>query len=132
MAFLLDTDWAIHALNGQEMAGRTLRHLRNARIEVSIVTIAELYEGAFRSPNPQAQLMNIRHFLSAYRRRPIDDSVAETFAEVRSTLRRRGALIPDPDLVIAATALVHDLTVLTSNTRHFQRVPDLKLYQIGP
>jgi predicted nucleic acid-binding protein len=51
------------------------------------------------------------------------------FAEVRSFLRRRGQLIPDFDLLIAATALHHDLTLLTFNRRHFLRVPDLKLYQ---
>ncbi|MER3559173.1 MAG: hypothetical protein C4336_06790 [Armatimonadota bacterium] len=53
------------------------------------------------------------------------------FAEIRAHLRRRGELIPDFDLLIGATALVHDLTVLTFNLRHFQRIPELKLYQPG-
>jgi predicted nucleic acid-binding protein len=43
----------------------------------------------------------------------------------------RGELIPDFDPLIGATALVHDLTVLTFNLRHFQRIPELKLYQPG-
>jgi predicted nucleic acid-binding protein len=38
-------------------------------------------------------------------------------------------LIPDVDLLIAATALEEDLTLVTRNTRHFERIPDLKLYQ---
>ncbi len=35
----------------------------------------------------------------------------------------------DADLLIAATALEHDLTLMTQNLRHFNRIPDLKLYQ---
>ncbi len=75
--------------------GQELRRLRGTRISTSIITVAELYDGAFKSANPQANLMNIRQFLSAYPRLPMDDAVAETFAEVRSTLRRQGMLISD-------------------------------------
>jgi predicted nucleic acid-binding protein len=53
----------------------------------------------------------------------------ERFAEVRSFLRHRGQLIPDFDLLIGATALHYELTLLTFSRRDFQRIPDLKLYQ---
>lgn len=53
----------------------------------------------------------------------------ERFAGIRGDLRRRGQLIPDLDLLIAATALHHDLTLLTRNVRHFDRIPELRLYQ---
>jgi predicted nucleic acid-binding protein len=53
----------------------------------------------------------------------------ERFAYLRAELRRRGQLFPDLDLLIAATALQHDLTLLTRNVRHFNRIPDLRLYQ---
>jgi predicted nucleic acid-binding protein len=53
----------------------------------------------------------------------------EHFAETRALLRRRGELIADFDLLIAATALHHDLTLLTFNLRHFERIPELRLYQ---
>jgi predicted nucleic acid-binding protein len=54
-----------------------------------------------------------------------------TFARTRAGLRARGILIPDLDLLIAATALEHDLTLLTRNRRHFDRITGLKLYQAG-
>ena len=44
-------------------------------------------------------------------------------------LRQQGQLIPDMDLFIASTALEYELTLLTRNVRHFERVPDLALYQ---
>jgi tRNA(fMet)-specific endonuclease VapC len=59
----------------------------------------------------------------------LNDPIMERFAEPRALLRRRVELIADFDSLIAATALHHDLTLLTFNLRHFERIPDLKLYQ---
>lgn len=53
----------------------------------------------------------------------------ELFARTRAGLRRQGMLIPDLDLLIAATALSFDLTLLTRNTRHFARIPHLRIHQ---
>lgn len=59
---------------------------------------------------------------------PVDRSVADRFAMVRAELRASGMLIPDMDLLIAATALTHDLTLVTGNMRHFDRVPGLRIH----
>ena len=59
----------------------------------------------------------------------VTDPIAEAFGKIRAGLRRQGNLIADMDLLIAATALVHDLTLLTGNTRHVARVPGLRLQQ---
>jgi tRNA(fMet)-specific endonuclease VapC len=59
----------------------------------------------------------------------LDDPIMESFAELRAFLRRRGLLIPDFDLLIGATALHYDLTLLTFNCRHFERMPGVRLYQ---
>lgn len=129
MRYLLDTDWIIQTLVGRGSAGRALRQLTPGQTAISLVSVAEIYEGAFGSPNPQGHLVTFRHFVSQYHLLLPDDPIAERFAEIRAFLRRRGDLIPDFDIMIAATALHHDLTVLTFNVRHFQRIPDLKLYQ---
>ncbi|MEA2583686.1 MAG: hypothetical protein QOF33_1771 [Thermomicrobiales bacterium] len=130
MPYLLDTDWLIEALKRREPAFGTLRRLTAGGVAISWVTVAEVYEGPFDSPNPQAQLSAIRHFLSGYRIFGLDDQIAERFAEIRADLRRRGELLADLDLLIAATALAYDLILLTLNRRHFERVPDLKLYRL--
>ncbi len=54
----------------------------------------------------------------------------ERFAEIRSLLRRQGEIISDFDILLGATALHYNLTVLTFNVRHLQRIPDLSLYQL--
>lgn len=53
----------------------------------------------------------------------------EIFGRTRFELRRRGQGIADLDLLIAATAVHHDLVLLTRNVRHFNRVPRLDIYQ---
>lgn len=53
----------------------------------------------------------------------------QRFAAIRAELRRTGRMISDLDIIIAATALQYDLTLLTFNRRHFERVTGLRLYQ---
>ena len=127
--YLLDTDWIIQALAKRQLALATLDRLASSRVYVSHVTLGEVYEGAFRSANPQAHLVNFRYFFAFYRLLGLSDPIMERFAETRAHLRRRGQGIADFDLLIAATALHHVLTLLTFNLRHFERVPELKLYQ---
>ena len=131
MAYLLDTDWAIDAFRRPEARSPRLRHIAPSRIGVSRATIAELYDGAFSSVDPQSRLTSIRHFLSPFRIIEIGDPIAEAFAELRAFLRRRGEGLANFDLLIAATALRHDLTLLTFNRRHFARVPGLRLWDGG-
>ena len=129
MAFILDADWVINALAGRRQAATVLDQLVPQGVTISWITVGEVYEGAFNSPNPQDHLSSLRQFLSPFRIVGVNDPVMERFAEIRSHLRRRGELIPDLDIMLAATALHYDLTVLTFNIRHFSRIPDLILYQ---
>jgi tRNA(fMet)-specific endonuclease VapC len=128
MAYLIDTDWAMNALAQSNPAASTLRRLVPLRLSGSLVSVAEMYDVAFHSPNPAAHLDRSRRFLSAFPTLGLNDQIAEPFAETRSFLRRRGMLISDLDLLIAATALHHDLTLLTFNVQHFRRVPDLRVF----
>ena len=128
MPYILDADWAVHTLAGRPPYVETLRRLEPEGLALSWVTVGEVYEGAFGLPNPQGHLASFRRFLKPLRILGLNDPIMEYFAEVRALLRRRGELIPDLDIIVGATALHHDLTVLT-NDRHFARIPDLKLYQ---
>ncbi|MGH2442840.1 MAG: type II toxin-antitoxin system VapC family toxin [Chloroflexota bacterium] len=125
---MLDADWVIDALAKNRRANETLKQLGSAGIGISVVTIGELYEGPFGTPRPDQNLASLREFLSLFIALDVTDPIMERFARIRHRLRRDGNLIPDFDLVIAATALELDLTVITFNVRHFERIPDLRLY----
>ena len=128
MKYLVDADWLIDAAAGRSTAVRTLDRLSGDGLAVSLVAVAEVYEGAFRTPQPEATLAEFREFLGDYAHLPLTDPIIERFARLRAALRRQGQLIPDMDLFIAATALEAELTLVTRNVRHFARIPELTLY----
>ena len=129
MRFLADTDYLIDASGGIPHAVKTLERLSADGVAISAVSLGEIFEGAFGFPDPPALLASYRRFLARFPVVPLSDPVMETFARLRKHLRDRGQLIPDFDLVIAATALHHDLELVTRNLRHFGRIPDLTIYK---
>jgi tRNA(fMet)-specific endonuclease VapC len=93
----------------------------------SSITLGELVYGAYRlGPRSDALLHRIEtRLLPNLPILPFDDAAARRYGEVRAQLERQGMPLGDADLRIAAIALTRDLTVVTANTRHFQRVPGL-------
>lgn len=108
---LIDTDVCIDHLQG-------LKRLpaRHAKLAYSVVTRAELLAG------PGEQLAAVRRMLAPLSELPVDRRIAERAAAVR-----RDCGLRLPDALIAGTALVHDLTLLTRNRADFRRVPELRL-----
>ncbi len=89
-----------------------------------------MYEAAFSSVNPDARIASLRAFLQPFQLLGVNEAIAIRFAEIRAYLRRQRQLISDFDILLGATALYYDLTVLTFNRRHFERIPDLRLYRV--
>jgi predicted nucleic acid-binding protein len=128
MRYLLDADWVINALAGKRGADTAVGDLSDAGIAIAATTVGEIYEGAFGAPDPVGHLAFLRTFLAPFQVIQLEDPVIERFARIRYQLRRQGSLIPDFDLLIAATALELDLIVLTFNVRHFERIDGIRLY----
>ena len=128
MKYLIDTDWTIQTLAGNTNAVSILEKLKPKDVAMSLVSVGEVYEGAFSYADPQAHLKIFRQFLTSFTLLNLNEPIMQRFAEIRSFLRRRGEIISDFDILIGATAIHHDLTLLTYNTRHFKRIPDLKFY----
>jgi tRNA(fMet)-specific endonuclease VapC len=128
--YLLDTDWIVDVLNGKEAAIQTVLELAPSGLAVSIITYGELYEGAAFAQNPEPALTGLRSFLKGKAILPLTQAVMERFAHIRGSLPRHvRQQIGDLDILIAATCLEHNLTLLTRNLKDFQQIPDLKLYQ---
>ena len=115
-------------LGGKKDAEEKIQRFDPDEIGISFVTVAEIYESAFHYANPQEHLQIFRSFLGNFQMLTLNLSIVEIFAEIRANLRRRGEIIPDLDMLIGATALHHNLTLLTFNTRHFKRIPHLQIY----
>ena len=127
MKYLVDTDWVIHYLNGDHSIRERLDEVRDEGVAVSIVTLAEVYEGVSQSPDAVAEELAFLRFLGGFEVLGLRDDICKLFGFERARLRSAGTLIGDFDLLIGCTAVVHDLTVLTNNRRHFERIANIEL-----
>jgi tRNA(fMet)-specific endonuclease VapC len=122
---LLDADWTISYLNGRPDAIALVTRLASHGVALSAVTCGEVFEGLLSEGAPRRR-DEFELFIQRFAVIGVDGEIARRYAEVRADLRPRGQLIPDNDIWIAATALTHDLTLVTRDG-HFARVPELKL-----
>jgi tRNA(fMet)-specific endonuclease VapC len=127
--YLIDTDWIIDALHEFGTATQTLIDLAPDGLAVSLISYGELYEGAYYARNPQTELAGLTAFLQGKDLLPLTTAIMERFGIVRGQLTpHQRRQIGDMNLLIAATALTHGLTLLTRNVADFQLVPGLALY----
>ena len=94
---------------------------------ISAITLGELRYGAACSARPEANHQAIDGFISGITLIGVDARTAHAFGDLKAQLRKQGMLIEDFDLVIAATARSHDLSLVTNNVDHFGRIPHLRL-----
>jgi predicted nucleic acid-binding protein len=129
MSYLVDTDRVASYLNGRPDAVTLLSSLRQDGLEISIITYGEIYDGIYASNDPRSKEASFLQFLRRVEVLPLTRTVMKRFARIRGQLRRQGQIIGDPDILIAATALQYDLTLVTRNLRHFGRISELSIYQ---
>jgi tRNA(fMet)-specific endonuclease VapC len=127
MTHLLDTCVCSLILRGDPRCCLRVNRIRPERLGISAVTWAEGMYGCARSPRGPV-LREMWALLAAdWRVLPFDRSCADRYANLRAELERHGGAIGDRDMMIAATALVHDLVLVTANDTEFGRVPRLRL-----
>lgn len=126
--YLLDTNTCIYWLEGRsEALAARLRQEDPANVHIPSIAIAELWYGVAKSGRPDANGVRLQAFLNGLGTVPFDERAARYFGEVRFQLESAGKPIGTMDLLIAATALVHDGTVVTHNTGEFSRVRGLQI-----
>ena len=128
--YLVDSDWAIDVLNGRSEAIEMLDVLEPSGIALSIISYGELYQGAYYGRNPEAALTDLETFLDGKEIIAPTFSIMQRFGIVRGQLPRElRRQIGPMDFLIASTALVHDLTIVTRNLRDFEHIPGLQIYE---
>jgi tRNA(fMet)-specific endonuclease VapC len=128
--FLVDTDWVIQYLKGYPAFVARLGDLQPQGLALSIISLAELYEGVFYSRDPEGDGQDLADFLRGVTVLGIDRDIAERFGRERGRLRKAGMLIADFDLLIGATAVHNNLTLLTNNRNHFERIDGLRMESV--
>jgi tRNA(fMet)-specific endonuclease VapC len=128
MIYLPDTNVWIAYLNAGDSPVKThFLHHSVQEIALCAVVKAELLYGAHRSTKRDANFRLLEMLFREFVSLPFDDVAAHHYGRIRATLAARGTPIGPNDLMIAATALAHDLTLVTHNTNEFRRVEGLSL-----
>ena len=127
MAFLIDTDIIIYSLKGHEKVRAWFEANKNLPKFISAVTYGELVYGAKKSPHPEKNLAAARRIAGLFPVLEVTKDIMEFFGSLKAGLRSAGRTLDDMDLIIAASAIHMNLTLVTNNDRHFSRVPDLLL-----
>jgi tRNA(fMet)-specific endonuclease VapC len=129
MKYLVDSDYVADYLGAHSHAIRLLSSFAKDDLAISLITYGEIYEGIHFGRNPQKTADVFQRFLRSVVILPPTQPIMQQFARIRGELRRTGKIIGDFDILIAATAIQHSLTLVTRNVRDYQRIPQLTLYQ---
>ena len=98
------------------------------QLSISTVVLAELYTWAYRRRSPRKLLKVLDDdLLSVTSVLDFDSPCAEQFGQLQAQLLDAGTPADPSDLMIASTALRHNLTVVTHNLRHFEAIPGLRV-----
>ena len=124
--YLLDSDILIFLCKGKTaIQDRICREgLSNCRI--SDISLAEILVGPYKN-GWERDFHNVRQVEKIIPQIPLSKEIIHRYAGLRAQLEGQGIRLEDLDLLIAATALVNDYTLVSHNTRHFSRIPGLKL-----
>jgi len=126
MSFLVDTDiCSAHLKDVRAVTSRFLQY--SGRLHVSTVTVAELYTWVLRAKASPRHGIALETLLEDLTVLAVDRAVSLRFGEIRSKLLDQGQDVAGMDLLIAATASVHGLTVVTHNTKDFRVVTGLSI-----
>ena len=129
MTYLVDSDWVADYLKGRPDARSLLQALAPSGLAISAVTYEEILEGIHYGSDPERHRQNFQQFLRFVDIVGLDIPEFERFADVRGHLRQSGQIIGDLDILIGVTTVEHGLTIVTRNVRHFQRIPNLVIYE---
>jgi tRNA(fMet)-specific endonuclease VapC len=130
MSYLVDTDVVADFLRNRPDAVALLDELQRTGLAVSTITYFEIVEGILGNRNPRRARNAFRTFLRGVRLLVVSRQIAERAAVIRVELRRQKRQTNERslDILVAATAIEHGLTLVTHNTRDYADIPGIVLH----
>ena len=127
LKYLLDTNIVIYVLKRRPKEVLEIFNRNASRMAISSITLSELIFGAEKSPNVDKNLEAIEEFVSHLDVLPYDAKASQPSGQIKAALEKRGEIIGENDIHIAAHAISQGLILVTNNLREFKRVPNLAL-----
>ncbi|OGT50203.1 MAG: hypothetical protein A3E82_02295 [Gammaproteobacteria bacterium RIFCSPHIGHO2_12_FULL_38_11] len=127
MKYVLDTDiWIYFFKNHQKIIDK-MSTLTANDLSTTIFNKTELLFGAFKSAKIEQNLKTVGDAMKNIRVLDYSDEASHIFAQQKAKLHTQGNTLDDMDLLIASVTLANHSTLVTNNTKHFERIRGLKL-----
>jgi predicted nucleic acid-binding protein len=126
--YLFDTDVFIAFLRGRrpELKQRVEELLhQDIPVFMSLISLGELYLGAFKSENTPKNMALVTSLKERIMLLQLTEDIVLLYGEIEAVLEEAGQMIGDFDVLIASTAIAHDVTLVSANERHFDRIVNL-------
>ena len=125
--YLLDTDTVIYSLKAHPVVQENLRRHYHEPLKISVITLMELYYGAYKSKKTTSNLAKIKTLENSLEVVTLGKESVDIFGMLKANMEASGTPLDDFDLVLASCALAHNLILVTNNSRHFERIEGLKI-----
>lgn len=126
MRFLLDSDTCIFALRGNPKVMSHIYELHPSEWAISSLTAFELHRGITKGLRADVARQT-EGFIQTAQVLQFGENESKLAAEIEQRLKIHGKPVGVVDILIGSHALSHGLPLVTNNTRHFERIPGLKL-----
>ena len=127
LKYLLDTNIVIYVLKRRPKEVLEIFNTNASRMAISSITLSELLYGAEKSANVDKNLEAIEEFISHLEVLPYNAKASQHYGQIKAALEKKGKIIGENDIHIAAHAISQGLILVTNNLREFKRVPNLAL-----
>jgi tRNA(fMet)-specific endonuclease VapC len=127
MSYMLDTNIVVFAIKNNANVISAIKAHKNQGLFISAITLSELEHGIYNSLYPEKNRTALIKFLSLIDVLPYDDKVAQEYGKIRADLQKRGCLIGNMDMLIAAHAKSVHMILVTNNTKEFERIGGLRI-----
>ncbi len=129
---VVDTDVVSYLFRRDSRAELYRAHLDGELLVVSFMTVAELDRWALERDWGASRRRSMEEHLGNFVVYPYGRAICQKWAEVSDGARRRGSPVGVADAWIAATALLHEMPLVTHNREHFSSIEGLKVVSEAP
>ena len=124
--YMLDTNMCVYLRRSRPAeVVRRFAKLAPGEAVISVIVYGELHYGAEKNAARERLLEALKELVALIPVAPLPTTAGAAYGAIRAALERRGEIIGNNDLWIAAHARAADLTLVTNNEREFRRVPGL-------
>lgn len=127
MHYLIDTNIIIYRLKNLGNVNANFLKNKDKHMSLSGISYGELVFGAKKSKAVEKNMETVNAIKSIFPLLEITSEIMNIFGEIKAYTQKIGKTIDDMDLLIAATAITNNFTLVTHNTKHFKNIPNLKV-----